>query len=82
MSRRSSKLYVGMDVHKDSIDLALAEERGEVCHFGRIGGLNPSYAAFLPTSRSKWCHGGMVRLFVWDNRAASSFPSSSPLLYP
>jgi transposase len=38
MSRKSSKLFVGMDVHKDSIDIALAEEAGEVRHHGRIGG--------------------------------------------
>ena len=38
MGKQSSKLYVGMDVHKDSIDLAIGEERGEVRHYGRIGG--------------------------------------------
>ena len=38
MKRKSSKLYVGMDVHKDSIDIATAEEGGEVRHFGRVGG--------------------------------------------
>jgi hypothetical protein len=27
-----------MDVHKDSIDIAVAEEAGEVRHHGRIGG--------------------------------------------
>jgi len=38
MGRQFSKLYVGMDVNKESIDIALAEEGGEVCHHGRIGG--------------------------------------------
>ena len=36
---KSSKLFVGMDVHKDSIDIATAEEAGgEVRHYGAVGG--------------------------------------------
>jgi hypothetical protein len=27
-----------MDVHKESIDIAVAEEGGAACHHGRIGG--------------------------------------------
>lgn len=35
---KSSKVFVGMDVHKDSIEVALAETGGEARHYGRIGG--------------------------------------------
>ena len=38
MAKRS--MFVGMDVHKESIDLSIAEERrdGEVRHYGVIPG--------------------------------------------
>ncbi len=37
---KSSAIFVEMDVHKDSIDIALAQAdaRGEVRHYGTIGG--------------------------------------------
>jgi len=36
--RKSSKVFVGMDVHKESIDITLAEAPGEVRRWGQIGG--------------------------------------------
>ena len=48
MAKRS--MFVGMDVHKDSIDISLAEEgrAGEVRHYGGIAGdLSPLELAAL-----------------------------------
>ena len=38
--KQSSAKYIGMDVHKDSIDIAVAASgaRGEVRHYGTVGG--------------------------------------------
>ncbi len=30
--------YIGLDVHKDSITVAIAADGGEVRHYGKIGG--------------------------------------------
>ncbi len=34
--RKSSKVFVGMDVHKESIDITLAATAGEVRRWGQI----------------------------------------------
>ena len=62
MKRKSSKLYVGMDVHKESIDLSLAEEGGEVRHHGRIGGdMNALWRALRKLESS-----GRELVFVYE----------------
>ena len=62
MGRKSSKVFVGMDVHKESIDLALAEEGGEVRHQGQIGGdMNALWRAVRKLESS-----GRELIFVYE----------------
>jgi len=35
---RNNVLYVGLDVHKNSMDIAIAAADGEVRYYGRIDG--------------------------------------------
>jgi transposase len=58
-----SAIHVGMDVHKDSIDITLAEEgAGEVRRFGRIGG----DLAALGKAVRKLESGGRPLRFVYE----------------
>lgn len=61
---KCNKIFVGMDVHKDSIEIALAEEgaQGEVRRYGRIGGDLQSLAKAVRKLQS---HGAPLH-FVYE----------------
>ena len=60
--KQSSKIFVGMDVHKDSIDITLAEQGGEVRRFGEVGG---DRAALLKVVRKLTSRGSEL-MFVYE----------------
>ena len=64
---KSIKLFVRMDVHKGSIDVATADERGgEVRHYGAIGG---ALAAVTRLARKLQSAGGPL-VFAQSHRRA------------
>ena len=60
--KQSSKIFVGMDVHKESIDITLAEQDGEVSRFGTVGGDRTS----LLKAVRKLTARGRTRVFVYE----------------
>jgi len=59
---KSSKVYVGMDVHKESIEVSLAEQGGELRRLGQIGG---DRGSLLKMVRKQQSQGG-ERVFVYE----------------
>ena len=53
---QESIIYVGLDVHKDSISVAIAEDGrdGEVRFYGTIGGDNTSLGGLVKKLSKKW----------------------------
>ena len=59
---KSSKVFVGMDLHKESIDITLAEQGGEVHRLGTIGGDRISLLKMVSKQRSR----GRELVFVYE----------------
>lgn len=58
---QSSTAFIGMDVHKESIDVAIADAK-EARHYGRIGG----DAASVDRLIKKLCSVHRRALFVYE----------------
>ena len=59
---KSTKVFIGMDVHKESLDITLAEVGGEVRRLGQIGGHRGSLPKMVRRQQSQ--DGEQVFVFV------------------
>lgn len=60
--KKSSKVFIGMDVHKESIDVSIAPVGGEVRRVGTIGGDRVSLVKMIRKLQSA----GGERMFVYE----------------
>jgi len=58
---KSSKVYVGIDVHKESIEVPLAEPGGEVRRLGQFGGALRVPDPPRTRGAGRALHGGLPR---------------------
>lgn len=60
--KQSSKIFVGMDVHKESINITLAGQDGELRRFGTVGGDRTSLLKAVRKLTARGC----ALVFVYE----------------
>jgi hypothetical protein len=74
---KSSKVFVGLDVHKDSIDVVMAESDSAVRHHGQIGGTRAAWQKLVRQLVCVGCRIGSVTFTQVPGRTKASPISST-----